>query len=201
MHVDMPLPLMMKLSEKDEDFSEIIAVVAIPATDFSNIPIHENMLIVVFDRPSSHGNLGTLIRSCEALKVDGIIITGHAIDLFDPKTVRASMGAFFIIPTLRLPSHNELMPWFDMLRNKYKNFRIIGSSAKGQFLIEEVDLTGPTVLLIGNETYGLSNSYRNMCDQVARIPMYGRSTSFNVSCATSIMLYEIDRQRRNFRKL
>ena len=63
-------------------------------------------------------------------------------------------------------------------------------------IIEDVDLTNPMVILIGNETYGLSNNYKQICDTLARIPMYGKITSFNVSCAASIMLYEIDRQRR-----
>ncbi|MGH2356184.1 MAG: TrmH family RNA methyltransferase, partial [Chloroflexota bacterium] len=62
--------------------------------------------------------------------------------------------------------------------------------------LDEVDLTGPTVLVLGNETLGLSRGYRELCDVLVRIPMYGAADSLNVACAASIMLYEADRQRR-----
>lgn len=195
-HFELPSKLIDKLSDKDEDTSEILAVVAMPSNDLSRIKIKKDMLIVIFDRPSSNGNLGTLIRSCEALKVDGVIVTGHAVDLFDPKTIRASMGTFFAVPTIRLQSHNELIPWFNDIKNQFPNFQVVGSTSKSETLIEDIDLTNPMILLIGNETYGLSNNYKQICDKLIRIPMYGKITSFNVSCAASIMLYEIDRQRR-----
>lgn len=195
-HFELPLKLMNKLSDKEEDSSEILAVVSIPDNDLSKIKIKKDMLVVVFDRPSNHGNLGTLIRSCEALKVDGIVVTGHSVDLFDSKTIRTSMGTFFSIPTIRLQSHNELIPWFNEIKNKFPNFQIVGSTSKSDMLVEEIDLTNPMALLIGNETYGLSNNYKKICDKHVKIPMYGKITSFNVSCAASIMLYEIDKQRR-----
>ncbi|HBL36436.1 MAG TPA: rRNA methyltransferase, partial [Firmicutes bacterium] len=141
-------------------------------------------------------NLGTLIRSCEALKVDALIITGHAVDLYDPKTIRASMGTFFAVPTFRLPSHHEVLPWLAKVRTKFPAFQIVGATAKAALPVDEVDLTKPTALLIGNETYGLSNNYQESCDLLVRIPMYGAITSFNVACAASIILYETDRQRR-----
>ncbi len=196
LHLELPAALMDKLSDKEEETSEIIAVVEMAAPDLSRIKVKEDLLVVVFDRPSSHGNLGTLIRSCEALKVDGLIITGHAVDLYDPKTIRASMGTFFAVPTIRLPSHQELIPWFAKLRERFPDFQIVGSTAHADLLLEEVDFSKPTVLLLGNETHGLSKNYKEMADQLCRIPMYGQITSFNVACAASIMLYEIDRQRR-----
>ena len=197
-HLELPLKLMDKLSDKEEEASEIFAIISMPTNDLSRIKIKKDMLVVIFDRPSSHGNLGTLIRSCEALKVDGIIVTGHAVDLYDPKTIRASMGTFFAVPTVRLQSHNELTSWFDKVRSQFPGFHIVGSTSKSDVLIEDIDLTSPMTLLIGNETYGLSNKYKEQCDKLVKIPMYGKITSFNVSCAASIMLYEVDRQRRKF---
>lgn len=195
-HFELPSSLMDKLSDKEEDYSEIVAVVSMPQNDLSRIKIKKDMLVVVFDRPSSHGNLGTLIRSCEALKVDGLIVTGHAVDLYDPKTIRSSMGTFFSVPTIRLESHNELIPWIAEIKSKYDNFQVVGSTSKANTFIEDTDMTNPMLLLIGNETYGLSNKYKELCDKLIKIPMYGEITSFNVACAGSIMLYEIDRQRR-----
>jgi len=196
LHLELPYQLMVQLSEKEAETSELIAVVGMVPHELSRIRLKDDLLVVVFDRPASHGNLGTLIRSCEALKVDALIITGHAVDLYDPKTIRASMGTFFAVPTFRLPSHHEVLPWLAKVRTKFPAFQIVGATAKAALPVDEADLTKPTALLIGNETYGLSNNYQESCDLLVRIPMYGAITSFNVACAASIILYETDRQRR-----
>ncbi|HBR33995.1 MAG TPA: rRNA methyltransferase [Firmicutes bacterium] len=196
LHLELPYQLMVQLSEKEAETSELIAVVGMVPHELSRIRLKDDLLVVIFDRPASHGNLGTLIRSCEALKVDALIITGHAVDLYDPKTIRASMGTFFAVPTFRLPSHHEVLPWLAKVRTKFPAFQIVGATAKAALPVDEADLTKPTALLIGNETYGLSNNYQESCDLLVRIPMYGAITSFNVACAASIILYETDRQRR-----
>ncbi|WP_105613994.1 TrmH family RNA methyltransferase [Vallitalea okinawensis] len=195
-HIELSAQLMTDLSDKDEDVSEILAIVSIPENNLERIKLYDNPLIVIFDRPSNHGNLGTLIRSCEALNVDGLIITGHAVDLYDVKTIRASLGTFFSIPIIRLDSHKEVSNWLEKIKEEYNNFQIIGSTSQTETSIEKADFSRPTALLIGNETKGLSFKYKEMCDALVKIPMYGEITSFNVSCAASIMLYEIDRQRR-----
>ena len=194
-HFDMPLALLDKLSDKDEP-SELLAVVAMPSDTLDRIPLREQMLIVLFDRPASPGNLGTIIRSCDALNVDGLVITGHAADLYDPETIRATTGSFFAVPVVRLPSPRELTPWFDTIRQTIGPFQLVGSSAKAERDIQAIDWTQPSILALGNETWGLSAAYRELCDILARIPIAGSATSLNVASAASIMLYEIDRQRR-----
>ena len=77
------------------DTSELLAVVKMRDDDFSRIPLSENPLIALFDRPSNHGNLGTILRSCDALGVEGLILTGHGVDLYDPDVVSSTMGSFF----------------------------------------------------------------------------------------------------------
>ena len=74
---------------------------------------------MVFDRPSDHGNLGTIIRTCEAFGAAGLIITGHAVDLYDPQTVRASMSSLFSLPVVRLPSHREVRNWANGIRKQH----------------------------------------------------------------------------------
>jgi TrmH family RNA methyltransferase len=194
-HLELPLDLLRKLSNKEET-SELIAVVAMPPDDLSRIPIREEMLIVVFDRPASPGNLGTLLRSCDALGADGVVITGHAADVYSPETVSASTGSLFAVPVVRLPSVQDLLPWFETIQGGIGDFQIVGSSAKADAELSAHDLTRPTVLVVGNETWGLSASYRDLCDVIVSIPMHGSATSLNVACAASIMLYEVDRQRR-----
>ncbi len=194
-HFELPFSLLRKLSNKSET-SELLALVSMPEDDLSRIPITPNMVVVIFDRPASHGNLGTIIRSCDALGVDGLIITGHSVDLYDPETISATTGSFFALPMVRLPSHKELLPWFDVLREKIGRFSIVGSSEKAEIDLSAYDFTQPTLLIVGNETWGMSAGYSQLCDATVKIPMYGSASSLNVASATSILLYEIDRQRR-----
>lgn len=190
----LPNHLMDKLSGKI-DTSELLAIVKMKANDLSRIKLTKNPLIVVMDRPSNKGNLGTLIRSCDALGANGLIITGHGVDLYDPETIAASVGTFFSLPVLNLPSHKELYEWIQSLKSQYPNFQIIGTSAHGDKIINKCDFQRPTVLLLGNETFGLSRNYKEISDLLVGIPMDGVASSMNVSCAASIVLYEIKRQR------
>jgi tRNA G18 (ribose-2'-O)-methylase SpoU len=194
-HLELAPELMAKLSDK-EDPSELLAVFKMAPDELSRIEVGDDLLVVVFDRPSNHGNLGTVIRSCEALGVDGLVMTGHGVDLYDTRTIRASVGTLFAVPAVRLPSHKELMPWLERLRGELGDLQVIGTSAKAGRDIVEADLSRPTMLVIGNETIGLSKNYRELCDEMFCIPMHGASTSLNVACAASVLLYEVDRQRR-----
>ena len=194
-HYELPLALLQKLSGKEET-SELVATIEIPADDLNRIPVTNNPLVVVFDRPASPGNLGTIIRSCDALGVDGLIITGHAVDVYDPETVSATTGSLFSVPVVRLPSQKELMPWVEQLKQKFPGLKLVGADEKSETDIAEYDFKQPTILLIGNETWGLSAAYKELCDHLVNIPMHGSASSLNVASATSIVLYEIDRQRR-----
>jgi len=194
-HLALSPALMARLSDK-EDPSELLAVFATPPDALSRIPLHEHLLVVAFDRPSNHGNLGTIIRSCDALGADGLVITGHAVDLYDTRTIRASVGSLFSLPVIRLSSYRDLAVWRDKIAAQLKGTQIVGTSAKAEVDVAEVDLTGPTVLVIGNETVGLSNNYRAICQQMVRIPMSGAASSLNVANAASILLYEARRQRK-----
>ncbi len=193
-HYELPAHLMDKLSDKEER-SELLALVAMPPNDLTRIPERDSLFIVVLDRPSSPGNLGTIIRSCDALGVDGLVITGHSADLYDPETVRATTGSFFSIPTVVLPSHNELIPWLNGIKARIPGLSVVGTSAKSQIPLHQHDFLAPTILVIGNETRGMSENYRELCDDIVTIPMFGSASSMNVACATSICLYEVSRQR------
>ena len=194
-HIELPLPLLAKLSNKAEP-SELLALVAMPDDRLSRIPLRDDLRVVVFDRPASPGNLGTIIRSCDALGVDGLVITGHAVDLYDPETISATTGSLFAVPIVRLPSTDDLLPWFDLIGETVGPFQVVGTSARAATDVGDHDFTGPTVLVIGNETWGLSARYRALCDVMVTIPIGGSATSLNVACAASIILYELDRQRR-----
>jgi TrmH family RNA methyltransferase len=180
--------LLQELSEKEEP-SELLAIIEARTCRPSAITPKAEGLVVVFDRPSSPGNLGSSIRSADAFGAQGLIVTGHAVDIYDPHVVRGSMGALFALPVTTAPSHKEVLAWVEHARTAGINYRIIGSSGKAEKLLFDVDVTQPTVLVLGNETVGMSQGYWEICDEVVRIPIGG------VSCAASILLYEVARQR------
>ncbi|HET9896579.1 MAG TPA: TrmH family RNA methyltransferase [Streptosporangiaceae bacterium] len=186
--------LMAELGEKD-DPPELLAVVEMPADDFGRIPAGERMLTVVFDRPASPGNVGTLIRSIDAFGGSGLVVTGHAADPYDPRCLRASTGSFFTVPVVRAPSQREVIGWAGRLRSGGLPVAVLGTDEQGTADVRELDLRGPALLVIGNETAGLAAAWRDACDAVAAIPMTGTASSVNAATAGSIVLYEAMRQR------
>jgi TrmH family RNA methyltransferase len=188
-HYEMDATLFDDLSEKQEP-SELIAVVAMQPDSASRIPVRGGMLVVVVDRPASPGNLGTLIRSCDAFGASGVIVTGHGVDLYDPAVIRASVGSFFAMPSVALASHREIGAWLEDVRPKLPALRVVGTSAHATSQLGDYHWPPEVVLAIGNETSGLSHAYRELCDDIVSIPMQGTATSLNAAVAASIVLYE-----------
>ncbi len=193
-HWELSPELLASLSEKDEP-SELLAILEARRLSPSAIEPSENGLLVVFDRPSSPGNLGSSIRSADAFGATGIIVTGHAVDIYDPFVVRGSMGAIFGLPVATASSHMDVKAWVEDARARGFNYRVIGSSGKAEHLVNDADLSGPLMLVLGNETVGMSRGYWEICDTTVKIPIGGELSSLNVSCAASILLYEVTRQR------
>lgn len=187
--------LLRDLSDKDEDTAELTAVVAIPADDLSRIRPRPHGVVVVLDRPISPGNVGSLLRSADALGADGVIIAGRAADLYDPKTIRASRGSLFAVPTVRVETPATVLDW---LRSTGST-TLVGTSEDAVTDIWSHDFTGPTAVVVGNETTGMSYFWSEHCDTTIRIPMVGSASSFNATVAASITLYEIARQRSGAR--
>ena len=188
--------LMKELSGK-EDTSELMAVIEMREDELEQVTLSEKPFIVLFDRPSNRGNLGTMIRSCDALGVDMLIITGHAVDLYDTDVVVSAMGSFFKLPVIRISDNKALFEYIDKLKKRYTDFTTIGTTAHNEDPVYSINLTSPLMLMMGNETMGLNKTLKEYCDLLCTIPMFENSyaTSFNVSCAASILMYEITRQR------
>ena len=191
-------PELMKDLSGKEDTSELMAIIEMREDKLENVTLSKVPFVLLFDRPSNKGNLGTIIRSCDSLGADILIITGHAVDLYDPDVVISAMGSFFNMPVIRIEDNNDLYAYVEKLRKQYPDFLIAGSTAHKEKSIEEIDFTRPLILMIGNETMGLNKAFKEYCDVLCTIPMDEKSyaTSFNVGCAASIMMYEVTRQRR-----
>lgn len=193
---ELPIEYMEELSGK-QDASELLAVVEMRGGDAFSLRFSENPVLALFDRPSNKGNLGTVIRSCDALGVEALLITGHAVDPYDPDVIISTMGSFFKVPTVRLEDNETADRFVSQLRDLYPGFMTVGTSAHADSSIDAIDLTKPVLFLIGNETDGLSAHFRETCDTMATIPMAAgtSATSLNVACAATVMFYEAGRQR------
>ncbi|GGM83424.1 TrmH family RNA methyltransferase [Dactylosporangium sucinum] len=187
--------LLHELGGKEDEVPELLAVVGLPDDDLTRIPAGPHMFVVVFDRPTTPGNIGTLVRSADALGASGVVITGHAADPYDPKAVRASTGSLFALPVVRVASHRDVLDWAAGLRTHGIAVEVLGTDEHGDVDIAEHDLTGAKIVAIGNETQGLSNAWRQSCDRMVRIPIGGSASSLNAASAGTIVLYEAARQR------
>lgn len=191
----MPAAMMAELSDRDDPCELICLVRQRPngaervrqAVAQTSAP-----LLVICDRPASPGNLGTIVRSADAFGACGVLLTGHSADFYDPQCIRASIGTLFHVPFLALGSTEEAVSFLHSLPVR---LQIIGTSAHGVASLHEADFSGPTALIVGNETFGMSRAWKEASDLLLRIPIYGAASSLNVGSAASICLYEIARQR------
>ena len=187
--------LLAELSEKAEGSTELLAVVAMRPDDLARIPVGPDFLGAVLDRPTQPGNIGSVIRSADAFGAHGVVTTGHAADAYDPKSVRASTGSFFVTPVVRATGQDEVVDWVAAHRASGTPVVVVATDEAGEADVSAFDLTQPTLLLVGNETSGLSRAWREAADVTLRIPMTGTASSLNAANAASVVLYEARRQR------
>jgi tRNA G18 (ribose-2'-O)-methylase SpoU len=184
-----------KLSDRD-DPQGIAAVVRFEERPLTAIPTSGELLVVVACQLRAPGNLGSIIRTSDAAGASGVVVVEPSVDLYDPQTVRATMGSLFALPVVRLADVAALTGWFAEIRTSGLPLLVVASSAQGPQVHFDVDCRRPLVLLVGSERYGLPPVLRESADVVVRLPMYGRATSLNVSAAAAALIYEVVRQRR-----
>ncbi|MCL2127121.1 MAG: RNA methyltransferase [Treponema sp.] len=186
--IEMPEKLYAKLADKN-DPSEMLVTAKIKQKTLDEIP-GENPFIVIFDRPGDCGNLGSSIRSANAFNADGIFIVGHGVDLYESKVIRASMGSIFFTRIFQMESMAKLLEYVNMQKRR-NNIEIIGTDSKGTLSLTDCKIEKPVLLIIGNEAKGMSKNLAEICDKIVKIPLKGNVNSLNVSCAASIIMWEI----------
>jgi len=143
---------------------------------------------VALDRVRDPGNLGTVIRTVDAVGAKGVILVGDTTDPFSVETVRATMGSLFAVPVAKATTE-AFLAW----RGGFSGL-VAGTHLKGAVDYRSVDFSrGPVLLMMGNEQQGLPESLAASCDRLLRIPQAGRADSLNLAVATGIMLFEIRR--------
>jgi TrmH family RNA methyltransferase len=145
--------------------------------------------LLVAEAIEKPGNLGTILRSCDAVKVDAVFIADRCTDIFNPNVVRASVGTLFTQPVLEVKG-SELLTWL-----KKQKIRVLAATPHAEKEFTEVDVTGPVAIAVGTEQVGLSKRWMEQADLQVRIPMRGVADSLNVATATTLLLYEVLRQR------
>lgn len=154
------------------------------------LPVAERDCILVGERIQDPKNVGSLIRTADAWAVAGVILTQDSADPFSRGSVRASTGSILRVP-LSLAAH----PAECLQKLRQHGVLIIGTSARGSPTCWDANLSGPCAFVMGNESVGLTQQTRALCDSVVRIPMMGGAHSFNVAVAAGILLYEHMRQK------
>ncbi|SBW15162.1 tRNA/rRNA methyltransferase SpoU [Brucella sp. 10RB9215] len=148
-----------------------------------------NDVYVALDRVRDPGNLGTVIRTADAVGAKGVILIGDTTDPYSLETVRATMGSVFSVPLYRA-SEADFLNW----RKGFSGL-VVGTHLKGAVDYRTIPYANkPVILMMGNEQQGLSDSLADACDKLARIPQAGRADSLNLAIATGVMLYEIRRE-------
>ncbi|WP_067853771.1 TrmH family RNA methyltransferase [Nocardia shimofusensis] len=201
-HVGLVPELIAELGEKADATPELIAVAVSRQLELADYepgePGEDAPVVVVFDRPNSPGNLGTLIRSADSFGADAVVVSGHGADQYDPQAVRASTGSLFAVPVFRVAGPAQVLEFRDRQIARGIPTRIVGTDERGTSAVFDHDFREATVLVVGNETSGMSAAWQDVCDDLVSIPMGGTASSLGAPSAGAVALYEISRQRRTF---
>ncbi|MCG8402476.1 MAG: RNA methyltransferase [Firmicutes bacterium] len=169
----------------------IIAVAQIPRRrDPEVLSVGDNSLMVLVDGVRDPGNLGTIIRCADAYGAEGVLMLKGSVDPYNPKTLRATMGAVFRVPLLPVRDTGRLVA--DMEAGGWK---LVAGEPAARKNIQQCRLTGRVVLAVGGETAGFTGSVNPATLERVSIPMPGRAESLNAGVAACVMLYEAVRQR------
>lgn len=188
--ISVPEALYRKIAYRDST-EGIVAEVEYRTIGLEDLKLPENPLIVVLEAVEKPGNLGAVLRTADAAGADAVIVADPLTDLYNPNLIRASIGAVFTVPTVPAPTE-EVIPWL-----KARGIQILTAQLQDSSLYYDVDMKRGTAIVMGTESTGLTQPWREAADAHIRIPMLGRLDSLNVSVSASILVYEAVRQRHS----
>lgn len=169
----------------------IMAVVAMPDYSLEELLAGEKTHLLILESIQDPGNLGTMVRTGEGAGVTGIIMNKTTVDLFNPKTIRSTMGSIYRVPFYVT---EDLVGTMKTLQEK--GISLYAAHLKGEHSYDEEDYTKACGFLIGNEGNGLSDEIANLADTYIKIPMEGQVESLNAAISATLLMYEANRQRR-----
>jgi len=187
--IEMSESLYKKLCDRSEP-SEMLVTAQMPVLTLDSIALPQKPFILVLDRPSDTGNLGSIIRSANAFGVDAVLLMGHGVDPWDPKTIRASMGSVFFTVPVQLESFDQLDDLIGSQKSR-NGITVYGTDSNGELPLGPGLFKRPLMLILGNEAKGLSVALQELCDKIISIPMKGTVNSLNIASAASILMWEV----------
>lgn len=172
-----------------EDSGGVVALASPREHNLQDLKPGINPLILVIEGVEKPGNIGAIYRTADAAGISAIILCDSATDLYNPNTIRASLGCVFTIPTA-ICSSQEAIKWL-----KGNSIQIMASYLKAATPYHKADYKKPTAIVMGTEATGITNLWVNAADANIIIPMRGAADSMNVSTATAVLVFEACRQR------
>ena len=168
----------------------IMAVVRMKDSSISDM-LTDNPLLILVENLQDPGNLGTILRTAEGAGVTGILMDRECVDIYNPKTIRSTMGSVYRMPFVYV---EDLGKGIQDLKDK--GITTYAAHLEGKHSYDEENLTNPCAFLIGNEGNGLRREIADMADCYIKIPMLGQVESLNAAIASSVLMFEAARQRR-----
>lgn len=175
--------VMHALSERDTP-QGIFATFTLPDAGLESLQLNGDELVIVLDRLRDPGNVGTILRTADAVDARAVVMLAPGVDLYDPKTVRASMGSLFNLSAIQ---SDDAAALFNLVHGA--GLRVIGADAARGQMWTQVDWRGSTALVLGNEAQGLSADLDSYITDWAALPIYGKADSLNVAVAGGVLMY------------
>ena len=141
-------------------------------------------LLVILTNIRDPGNAGTVIRSADAAGADAVLLSDSSVDIYNTKVVRSTVGSLFHLPIVTGVPIQDLLD-----RVRRCGLTLLAADGSGQSLLGDVDLARPHAWVIGNEAWGLGSDVLEACDDVVRVPIYGKAESLNLAMAATVFLY------------
>lgn len=169
----------------------ILCIVEQKKYDIDEILKIEKPHFIVLDNLQDPGNLGTIVRTAEGAGVNAVFLSKESVDIYNPKTIRSTMGSIYRMPVIYVEDLLKLLATF-----KRKGIKSYAAHLDGKNTYDKEDYQSGTAILIGNEGNGLREEVANAADIWVRIPMQGHVESLNAAIAASVLMFEVYRQRR-----
>jgi TrmH family RNA methyltransferase len=166
-----------------------LAVFPIPQASLADLRLSAMPLVILTESVEKPGNLGAILRTADAARVDALLVCNPRVDLWNPNVVRASRGAVFSVPAVECDNPSAL-EWLGQ-----RQILVLAATPSAPKVYSEIDLSQPVAVAVGTEDEGLSDFWMSRADVQVRIPMMGKVNSLNVSVSTAVILYEAVRQR------
>lgn len=187
--VQIPAFLYEKVAYRGSTEGIIAEVHSVPRS-LEDLKLGESPLVMVLESVEKPGNLGAVLRSADAAGADAVIVCDPLTDIWNPNLIRSSVGAVFSVPVAVCTSADAIAFL------KKRGIRILTAQLQDSEWYYDTDMTGATALVMGTESTGLTQAWRDSADAHIKIPMLGRLDSLNVSVSAAVLLYEAVRQRK-----